>query len=52
MMWDHSFSVVMVLLRLAINTTIDDLVMMVEIGLKDLLQVYFNISDDFVMFYV
>ena len=40
MMWDHSFFVVMVFLSLAINIMINDLMMTVETGLKDLLQVF------------
>ena len=40
MMWDHSSSVVVVFLRLAISTMIADLMMTAQTGLEDLLQVY------------
>ena len=40
MMWDHSSSAVVVFLRLVINTMIADLMMTVQTGLEDLLQVH------------
>ena len=40
MTWDHSSSVVVVFLRLAISTMIADLMMTAQTGLEDLLQVY------------
>ena len=40
MMWDHSSFVVVVYLRLVISTMIADLMMTVQIGLEDLLQVF------------
>ena len=43
MMWDHSSFVVVVYLRLVISTMIADLMMTVQTGLEDHLQV-FNIS--------